>query len=83
VLTALLIMLREGFEAALVVAIVYAYIRRIDRPDLVAPMWQGMAAAAALSIGVGIVVHLTVENLSGQPRLLAFAVSLLAVVVLT
>ena len=83
-LTALLIMLREGFEAALVVAIVYAYIRRIDRPDLVAPMWQGMAVAAALSIGVGIVVHLTVENLSGQPRLLAFAaVSLLAVVVLT
>ena len=47
-------------------------------------MWQGMAVAAALSIGVGIVVHLTVENLSGQPRLLAFAaVSLLAVVVLT
>jgi high-affinity iron transporter len=84
VLIALLIMLREGFEAALVVAIVYSYIRRIDRPDLVAPMWQGMAAAAALSIGVGIVVHLTVENLSGQPRLLAFAaVSLLAVVVLT
>jgi len=84
VLIALLIMLREGFEAALVVAIVYSYIRRIDRPDLVAPMWQGMAVAAALSIGVGIVVHLTVENLSGQPRLLAFAaVSLLAVVVLT
>ena len=83
-LTALLIMLREGFEAALVVAIVYSYIRRIDRPDLVAPMWQGMAAAAALSIGVGIVVHLTIENLTGRARLLAFAaVSLLAVVVLT
>jgi high-affinity iron transporter len=84
VLTALLIMLREGFEAALVVAIVYSYIRRIDRPDLVAPMWQGMAAAAALSVGVGIVVHLTIENLTGRPRLLAFAaVSLLAVAVLT
>jgi high-affinity iron transporter len=83
-LTALLIMLREGFEAALVVAIVYAYIRRIGRRDLVAPMWQGMAAAAALSIAAGIVVHLTVENLTGQPRLLAFAaVSMLAVVVLT
>ena len=83
-LTALLIMLREGFEAALVVAIVYSYIRRIDRPDLVAPMWQGMAAAAALSVGVGIVVHLTIENLTGRARLLAFAaVSLLAVVVLT
>jgi high-affinity iron transporter len=84
VLTALLIMLREGFEAALVVAIVYAYIRRIGRRDLVAPMWQGMAAAAALSVAAGIGVHLTVENLQGEPRLLAFAaVSPLAVVVLT
>jgi high-affinity iron transporter len=84
VLTALLIMLREGFEAALVVAIVYAYIRRIGRRDLVAPMWQGMAAAAALSVAAGIGVHLTVENLQGEPRLLAFAaVSLLAVGVLT
>jgi high-affinity iron transporter len=84
VLTALLIMLREGFEAALVVAIVYAYIRRIDRRDLVTPMWQGMAAATALSIGVGVVVHLTVESLDGEARLLAFAaVSMLAVIVLT
>jgi high-affinity iron transporter len=84
VLTALLIMLREGFEAALVVAIVYAYIRRIDRPELAVPMWRGVAAAAALSVGVGIVVHLTVESLEGNARLLAFAaVSMLAVVVLT
>ena len=83
-LTALLIMLREGFEAALVVAIVYAYIRRIDRPELTVPMWRGVAAAAALSVGVGIVVHLTVESLDGNARLLAFAaVSMLAVVVLT
>jgi high-affinity iron transporter len=66
------------------VAIVYAYIRRIGRRDLVAPMWRGMAAAAALSVAAGVVVHLTVENLQGEPRLLAFAaVSLLAVVVLT
>jgi high-affinity iron transporter len=83
-LTALLIMLREGFEAALVVAIVYAYIRRIDRHDLAWPMWWGVAAAAALSLAVGIVIHLTVENLGGRPRLLAFAaVSLFAVCVLT
>ncbi|HJW58161.1 MAG TPA: FTR1 family protein [Actinomycetota bacterium] len=83
-LTALLIMLREGFEAALVVAIVYAYIRRIGRRDLVAPMWRGIAAAGALSVAAGVGVHLTVENLQGEPRLLAFAVvSLLAVSVLT
>jgi hypothetical protein len=43
-----------------------------------------MAAAAALSVAAGVVVLLTVENLQGEPRLLAFAaVSLLAVVVLT
>ena len=39
-LTALLIMVREGFEAALVVAIVYAYILRIGRRDLARPMWR-------------------------------------------
>jgi high-affinity iron transporter len=84
VLTALLIMVREGFEAALVVAIVYAYIRRIGRRDLIGSMWRGMLGAAALSIAAGVVVHLTVENLQGNPRLLAFAaVSLLAVAVLT
>ena len=44
------------------------------RGDLVAPMWRGMAAAAALSVGAGIAVHLTVENLTGEPRLLAVAV---------
>jgi high-affinity iron transporter len=83
-LTALLIMLREGFEAALVVAIVYAYIRRIGRRDLVAPMWQGMLGAAAVSLAAGVVIHLTIENLEGEARLLAFAaVSLFAVCVLT
>ena len=65
-------------------AIVYAYIRRIGRLDLVGPMWQGIAAAGALSVGAGVVVHLTMENLVGRPRLLAFAaVSMVAVVVLT
>jgi high-affinity iron transporter len=84
VLTALLIMVREGFEAALVVAIVFAYVRRIGRRDLVGPVWQGMAAAAALSLAAGVAVHLTVESLEGRARLNAFAaVSLLAVVVLT
>jgi high-affinity iron transporter len=83
-LTALLIMLREGFEAALVVAIVYAYVLRIGRRDLTGAMWQGVLAAAALSAAMGVGIHLTVESLEGHARLLAFAaVSLLAVCVLT
>jgi high-affinity iron transporter len=82
--TALLIMVREGFEAALVVAIIYAYIRRIERPDLLRPMWQGVAAAVALSVAVGVVIHLTVESLDGAARLRAFAgISVFAVTVLT
>jgi high-affinity iron transporter len=83
-LTALLIMLREGFEAALVVAIVYACVLRIGRRDLTGAMWRGVLAAAALSAAMGVGIHLTVESLEGQARLLAFAaVSLLAVCVLT
>jgi high-affinity iron transporter len=83
-LTALLIMLREGFEAALVVAIVYAYILRIGRRDLTGPMWWGVLGASALSVVAGVGIHLTVENLEGRARLLAFAaVSLFAVCVLT
>jgi len=81
---ALLIMVREGFEAALVVAIVFAYLRRIGRLDLGRPAWIGVAAAAALSLAIGIVVRLTLGNLTGPPRLRAFAaVSFAAVVVLT
>jgi high-affinity iron transporter len=83
-LTALLIMLREGFEVALVVAIVYAYILRIGRRDLTGPMWQGVLGAAALSVAAGVGIHVTVAGLDGRARLLAFAaVSLLAVCVLT
>jgi high-affinity iron transporter len=82
--TGLLIMLREGFEAALVVAIVFAYLRKIERLDLGRPVWEGVAAAAALSIGVGVVIHTTVGELSGPARYRAFAtISLLALAVLT
>src|SRR5829696_6930554 len=82
--TALLIMLREGFEAALVVAIVFAYLRRIERLDLSRAVWNGVAVAAAVSVGLGVVVHLTTGNLEGGARLRSFAaISALALVVLT
>lgn len=82
--TALLIMLREGFEAALIVAIVFAYLRRIGRLDLATSVWQGVLAAVGLSLAVGIVVRVAIGNLEGDARLRSFAaVSLLAVVMLT
>lgn len=83
-LTALLVMLREGFEAALVVAIVFAYLRRIGRLDLVRAVWRGVGLAVTASIAIGVGVRLTLGSLEGVARLRAFAaVSILAVVVLT
>jgi len=84
VVPALLIMVREGFEAALIVAIVFAYLRRIGRTDLGRAAWAGVGAAVALSVAVGVVIHLTLGNLVGPARLRAFAaVSLAAAAVLT
>jgi high-affinity iron transporter len=81
---ALLIMLREGFEAALVVAIVFAYLRRIGRLDLARSVWQGVALAIAAAFTAGIVVRVTVGSLAGDARLRAFAaISAVAAVVLT
>jgi high-affinity iron transporter len=82
--TALLIMVREGFEAALVVAIVFAYLRRIARLDLSRAVWEGVAVAVAISVAVGVAVHITIGNLEGEARLRAFAgISLLALCMLT
>jgi high-affinity iron transporter len=82
--TALVIMVREGFEAALVVAVVLAYLRRTGRSDLSRPVWSGVAAAGAVALAVGLGVRLTVGQLEGIPRLRAFAaISAAAVVVLT
>lgn len=77
-------MLREGFEAALVVSLVLVYLRRIDRRDLRRPVWLGVVAAVAVAIVVGVGVRVTIGELEGPTRLRAFAaVSGTAAVVLT
>jgi high-affinity iron transporter len=80
----LLIMVREGFEAALIVSLVFAYLRKIGRLDMARATWLGVAAAAAVSIAVGVTLHLTVGGLEGVARMRAFAaISLVAASVLT
>ncbi len=79
-----LVMVREGFEAALVVTLVFAYLRRIGRLDLGRAVWVGVLAAAGVSVGVGAIVRVTIGELAGEARLRAFAaISLVAVAVLT
>jgi high-affinity iron transporter len=77
-------MLREGFEATLVVGILFAYLRRIDRNDLRPAVWFGVGAATAIAIAVGVIVHVTTGDLTGAPRMRTFAIiSLAAAAVLT
>jgi high-affinity iron transporter len=48
------VVLREGFEASLVVGIVLAFLDRTGRRDGFTAVWVGVTAAFALSLAVGI-----------------------------
>jgi high-affinity iron transporter len=70
----LLITLREGFEAALVVAIVLAAVRRSDRPEMARWVWYGTGAALVLAAVVGWLIHVTIEDLTGDSQSRVFAI---------
>jgi FTR1 family protein len=57
VLAAFLVALREGVEAALVVGIILVYLSRTGRSQLARFAWYGVAAAAALSLGVALLLQ--------------------------
>ena len=56
-LSAFLIALREGVEASLVVGIILVYLSRTGRAHLARYVWYGVAAAAALSLGVALALE--------------------------
>jgi high-affinity iron transporter len=64
----------RGFEAALVVAIVLAAVKRSERPELARWVWYGSGAAAVLAILVGWLLHVTIEDLTGVARSRVFAI---------
>ncbi len=59
------ITLREALEAALIVAIVVAYLVKIKRVDLKKYVWWGMGAAIVLSVALGAVILAAFGGLSG------------------
>jgi high-affinity iron transporter len=79
---AFLIALREGFEAALIVAIVLAFVKRGPEPEMARAVWAGTFAALALASVVGIVLHLTLDGLEGEARTRTFAAICVAAAVL-
>jgi high-affinity iron transporter len=82
--TGFLIGLREGVEAALIVAIVLAYVVRTGNGRHIPKIWLGSGAAIALSVALGLTIFATVGAFE-EPYEQAFegGAMLLAAVVVT
>jgi high-affinity iron transporter len=59
------VVLREGFEASLVVGIVLAFLDRTGRRDGFNTVWAGVAAAVAISVAAGVVLFTIGAELEG------------------
>lgn len=79
-----LIGLREGVEAALIVAIVLAYVVRTGNGRHISKIWLGSGAAVVLSAGIGLLIFSTVGAFE-EPyeQLFEGSTMLLAAVVVT
>jgi len=63
---ALVTLLREGLEAALIVGIVLAYLAKTGNRDRFRTIWLGTAAAVAVSIVTGAALFFSVGELEGR-----------------
>lgn len=63
-----LIGLREGLEAALIVAILVAYLVKLDRRDLLPKLWAGVGLAILLSVGAAVFLQVTSQELSDRSQ---------------
>jgi high-affinity iron transporter len=65
-LTAALITFREGLEAALIIGIILAVLRRVDRPEWRPAVWWGVASASALSLIAGLALQAVGARMEGR-----------------
>ncbi|CAB4876381.1 unannotated protein [freshwater metagenome] len=65
-LSTLIIALREGLEACLIVGILVAYLVRSERVAHLKALWSGVAIAIAASLGLGAVLSITSSELSDR-----------------
>ena len=78
-LSALLVALREGVEAALVVGIVLVYLNRTGRRALTKYVWAGVALAAAASVVAAVLLDRWKVSEDGFEGLLMLVASALVV----
>lgn len=77
---AYLVMLREGVEAALIVAILLAFLRRTGATRQRSWVWAGTVVAIVVSILAGVVIFVTIGGLEGRAEQLAEGIVALAAV---
>ena len=83
-ITTYVIGLREGLEAALIVSIVAAFLRRQGQREALRYMWIGVALAVVLCTAVGVALQLFDEQLpDNQQEQLETVVAVLAVAMVT
>ncbi len=81
---AFLVSLREGIEAALIISILLAYLRQIDRADKRPLVWWGTGLAVLVSLAVGAVIFAAGAEFEGTgEQVFEGLVTLAAVGVLT
>lgn len=79
---AAVVMLREGFEASLIVGIVLAFLNRTGRRDGFWPVWIGAGAALLLAAGVGALLFAIGAELEGTSEALFEGSAMLVAAVL-
>src|SRR5262245_42171757 len=80
----LLIGLREGLEAGLVVSVLLAAVHRLAPERSLAGVWTGVAGAVALSLSFGAVLTFTETSMSAKAQeIFAGSLSVLAVALVT
>ncbi|GAA1660457.1 iron transporter [Mycolicibacterium murale] len=83
-LGSLLIGLREGLEAAIVVSILLAFLVKSERRDALKWVWLGVATAILMTVGVFLGIQFGENTISGlAAEAVAGAASLIAVVIVT